>query len=161
MNKIRINQGRIIPSQYRFIITAGIIFGIFLLISRVNNELGFILCLVLSFGIFPVWTSFFMLEIDMKNNCYRDYYTIMGRSFGVKLGVFHAIHGAKILESKTIQTTYGMGASGHTRHGREYSAYLLINENEKVFLISDEDKEDLLERLSPILKKLKTELKSS
>jgi hypothetical protein len=161
MSKIRINQGRIIPSQYRMLLTALAVFGIIALVSRYNNEIGFLICLSLAFIIFPLWTSYFMCEIDLTTKTYKDYYMIMGRQVGVKEGSFQTIQGVKILEAKTVQTTYGMGASGYTRHGREYSAYLLINENEKVFLISDENKEDLLFRLQPLLKKLDTSLISS
>ena len=161
MNKVRINQGRIIPTQYRVILTIGAFFGMFLLMARANNEVGFILCLILALIIFPVWTSFFMLEIDTKNRSFKDYYAIMGRPFGLRTGILDAIRGVEVVQSNIAQTTYGMGSSGYTRHSREYSAYLLINENDKVFLISDENKEDLLERLRPLLKKLNTDLISS
>jgi hypothetical protein len=147
MNKIRINQGRLINSPVRTLWTVAVISVIGYLMNAFNNQLGFAICLALSFSLLVVWTAFKVLEIDLSAKELTVSKLIMGRSMGRHKRVFDRVRGVEISELD--------------KDADVYRAFLVLDENTKVFLISDEDKEDLLERLSPILKKLKTELRSS
>jgi len=158
MNKIRINQGRILPSQFRFLLTLLVVGGIVVLNTYLNNEVGFLLSILLAMLLLLVWTSFFVLEIDVSARTYQSYNAIMGRAFFKKIVRFEAIRGVAIREASYSQTMYSRAGVGHTRRWKEYEAQLLLDEDKKVVLISDEDREELLERLKPIVKKLGTEV---
>lgn len=146
MNKIKINQGRLIDSLVRTVITIGVVVAIGFLMNAYNNEVGFVIALVLSFSLFVIWTAFRLLEIDLDKHEIRTSRIIMSRSFGVHVRTFGELVGVEV----------SMSAEHNS-----FQAYLVLDKNEKVFLISDEYKEDLLKRLRPILKKLKTEIISS
>lgn len=161
MSKIRINQGRIIPSQFRMLFTALCMLGIIALTVRMNNPLGFLICLVLSLLIIIVWTSFSILEVDLAKRKYVTYNAIMGRAFQKEEHAFERIDCVKIVEANKSQTMHSRGGVGHTCRWKEYEAYLVLDQDKKVFLISDENQTELKERLKPILKKLDTEIKSS
>lgn len=147
MNKIRINQGRLINSPIRTLWTVLVISVIGYLMNTFNNQLGFVICLALSFSLFVVWTAFKMLEIDLVTSELTASKMIMGRSIGSKKQLFDRLRGVEI--------------SKRDKESGVFSAFLALDINEKVFLISDEDKEDLLERLRPILKKMNAEIISS
>jgi len=161
MNKIRINQGRILHSHFRIIFTLLVILGIVGLNVYMNNEVGFLISILLAMLLLLVWTSFYMLEIDVLARTYQSYSAIMGRAFFKKVVHFETIRGVAIREASYSQTMYSRAGVGHTRRWKEYEAQLLLDEDKKVVLISDEDREELMERLKTIVSKLGTEIKSS
>lgn len=147
MSKIKINQGRLINGPLRIGWTVMVISVIAYLMNTLNNQTGFVICLALSFSLFVVWTAFRLLEVDRTTHEIKAARMIMGRPIGKQTRKFDRLEGVAIIKE--------------IKNDTNFSAYLIISENEKVFLISDENEEDLIERLRPILKKLQTELISS
>jgi hypothetical protein len=161
MNKIRINQGRILPSQFRFLLTLMTVVGIMAMTIYVTNEVGFMLSILFAMLLLLVWTSFYMLEVDVSAKTYQTYNAILGRAFFREEVRFEKIRGVVIKEANYSQTMYSRSGIGHTWRWKEFEAQLLLDEDKKVILISDEDRQALLERLNPILKKLRAEIISS
>ncbi len=161
MNKIRINQGRILPSQFRFLLTLMVVGGIVAMTVYVNNEVGFLISILLAMLLLLVWTSFYMLEVDVSARTYQSCSAILGRPFFREVVRFDKIRGVAIREANYSQTMFSRSGIGHTRRWKEYEAQLLLDESKMVVLISDEDRAELLVRLKPIVKKLGTEIISS
>jgi len=157
MNKVRINQGRVLESSHRYMFSLLLICGMIASIVAVNNILGFIIMFVLSFLLILIWTSFYILEIDVENKTYADLTSVFGRKFG-KAVAFDEIENVFIKSSVVSQTIHGFGPNSYEKKNYEFDAYLKFTNGEKLFLVSDEDEKELRKRLKPVLKKLETEL---
>ena len=158
MNKVRINQGRVLESGHRYMFTLLLICGMVASIIAVNNIFGFILMFVLSFLLILIWTSFYILEIDVEKKTYRDLTSVFGRTFG-KAVDFNEIENVFIKSSIVSQTIHGFGPNSYEKKDYEFDAYLKFTNGEKLFLVSDDDKKELVKRLQTVLKKLGTEIR--
>ena len=94
-----------------------------------------------------LWTTFRLLEIDSKNQTYSEFTSVLGRKFGPT----HSYQGIE----KVLLDRVSFGSKNAMT---EYDAYLKFQNGEKIFLVSDEDENELIERLQPTLKKLGTEI---
>lgn len=140
---MRINQGRVLESGQRYLISFLLVGGVVSTIIYMNNLTGFILMMVLSSLMILLWTTFYVAEIDIKNQTYGERTSVLGRSFG-------RLHSYNGIEKVVIdRVTFG---SKNTMI--EYDAYVKFTNGEKLFLVSDEDEKELSRRLKPVLKKL-------
>ncbi|MCP4460009.1 MAG: hypothetical protein GY816_18600 [Cytophagales bacterium] len=157
MNKVRINQGRVVDSGQRYMFSLLLVCGMIASIVAINNILGFIITLMLSSLMILMWTSFYVLEVDVEMKTYCDFTAVLGRKFG-RVHPFDGIEKVFIKASAISQTIYGYGPNSYEKKTYEYDAYLKFTDGQKLFLASDEDKSELAKRLQPILKKLGTEI---
>ena len=118
-------------------------------IIYMNNLKGFILMMVLSSLIILLWTSFYIAEIDIDHQTYGERTSILGRSFGQVIS-YDGIE--KIVIDRVAFVDGSRGAAV------QFDAHLKFTNGEKFFLVSDDDEKELIKRLQPILKKLRTEI---
>lgn len=144
---MRINQGRIFESSQRYLLTLLLVGSMVFFVIFFNNIIGFILMIIFSFLQILLWTTFRLLEIDAKNQTYSELTSVLGRKFGRT----HSYQGIE----KVFLDRVSFGAQNAIT---EYDAYLKFQNGGKLFLISDEDEKELIDRLQPILKKLGTEI---
>ena len=157
--RIRINQGRVLNSWFRYVGTLIGICSIVVTVAKLNNVTGFVLVCAIAFLMIMMWTSFHVLEIDMSTKTYNDHTVVLGRGSGDS-GTFSSIEKVFINEVGFTTASNRYSTGERTVHsGREFKAYVKFDTGEKLFLISDEDYNALVERLQPIVKKLNTEIK--
>ncbi len=157
MNKVRINQGRVVESGYRSMFSLLLVLGMIGSIIGLNNILGFIIVLALSSLMILMWTSFYILEIDMKSHTYFDFTSVIGFKFGERKS-FDGIEKAFINKTSYTQQLHGYGPNSYNKKSHVAKAYVKFLNGEKLFLVSDEDEKELIDRIQPILKKLDTRL---
>ena len=158
MNKVRINQGRVMNSWFRYVGSLIIISMTIVVIVFLNSIYGFLLALVLAFLMILLWTSFHIVEIDLERKMYHDLTVVLGRKTG-ETKAFDSIEKVFINRVKFQQASnhYSTGAR-RIHHGFEYKAFVKFAHGETLFLVSDKDEKELIERLQPVLKKLGTEI---
>jgi len=159
MNKVLINQGRVLESGYRYMISLLLVCGMVVSIVAINNLIGFILMIALSSLLIMLWTTFYMLEIDIKNQTYLEFTAVLGYKFGT-IHSFDGIEKIFIDAEVYSQKIYGYGPNAHEMKSYEFKAYLRFSNGEKLFLVSDEDEKELIERLQSTVRKLKTQITS-
>ena len=147
MNKVRINQGRVLESGQRYLISLLLVGGMVSSIIYMNNLAGFILLIVLSSLVILLWTSFHLLEIDPKSKTYGEFTSVLGRKFGRA----HSFDGIERIYLDRVEF-------GSQNEMVEYDAYVKFTNGEKLFLVSDEDEKELKKRLKPVIKKLGVEI---
>lgn len=144
---MRINQGRIFESSQRHLFSLLLVGAMIFFVIYFNNILGFVLMIVFSCLQILLWTTFRLLEIDVKNQTYSEFTSILGRKFGRT----HSYQGVEKIFLDRV-------SFGPQKTMTEYDAYLKFKNREKIFLVSDVDEKELIERLQPILKKLGTDI---
>lgn len=150
---LRINQGRIVPVTFRWLWTMLMFFLIAICFQNLP-ELPAVLCAIgCSLAVFPVWSAYYLLEIDTENRTVGDHTWVMGRKLG-KQTSYEGIEKVFINSAMMAQSVNGHGGSGYQSRWREYQAFVKFDDGRKVFLISDRDLNLLQDRLQPMLKKL-------
>lgn len=160
-NKIRINQGRVMNGWFRYAFTLVTFCSTIVIVAKFPNIFGFLVLLLLAFLLIMAWTSFYLVEIDMDKKEYGDYTVVLGRkSGGVK--PYPGIEDVFIKKFNTTQhvTSYGTGSQHHVKDV-SYQAYLKFTNEDRLELVSDKDENRLVERLEPVVKKLRTSIRRS
>ena len=157
MKKVRINQGRIVPWQFRL---AGSVFVIMLIFGAFIKleEIYAIICALLLSPLVPLlWSSFYLLEIDPVAKTVTEISWMMGIQ-KKEVTRFEGIEKIFINPVRVSQrvTSY----SGHVNDfkSQEYMAYLKLDSGQKFELVSDRNADHLRKRLEEVRKKLDCEV---
>lgn len=154
MNKVRINQGRILMWQFRL---AGTLIVFTVIAGSLANlpEIPAIAISVLVSLLVPMlWSSYYLLEIDPGKKTYSEISWIAGYKTG-KTHSYRAIEKIFINNTRVSQRITTYSGQAHTVRSREYRAYLKFSDDKKLFLLSDDNPEKLKEKLAPVVQKLK------
>lgn len=103
-----------------------------------------------------ILTTHYRFGIDLTDKSYRDYLWILGFKNGPRKK-FDAIQYLFIKKSKVSQTMH-LRAASSTIHKEQFDGYLKFSENDKVHLISHDDKDKLIEKLRRISTALNTSI---
>ncbi|MFY0607997.1 MAG: hypothetical protein JXR10_14860 [Cyclobacteriaceae bacterium] len=153
MAKVKINQGRIVPWQFRFLFTIMILGGMMFCMFNLPEVYAIIISIALSFLLPPVWTSYRIMEIDTDQKTISNLTWAMGeRSRSSQ--TYSTLEKIFINAGIKSQKMNSYGGRVHEQKVKTYSAYLKTSEGSKHFLVSDEDESNLIERLSTIQEKL-------
>jgi hypothetical protein len=152
-HKIRINQGRVLPAAFRWLLSLVLLTSIAFIFMEWRNPAGFVVALLLSFSLFWIWSSFFMLEVE-ASGVYREYILLMGRRFGEKSYTPGLPMEIFVNTSSYRQGQYAMGSQQLMRRAREYRAYLKFDSGKKLLLISSEDAQSIFEKAGSLAGKL-------
>jgi len=157
MDKVRINQGRIVPFQFRIGGTAIVLSLMATALLNLSEIPAIVLCIVLSLLIPPLWSSFYILEIDPTTKQILEIQWIVNWK-RVEKTDYEAIE--KIFINRTLQKQQMTSWGGQVRTSkvREYVSYLKLTSGEKFFLLSSTKPERLLKKLEPVQKKLQCEV---
>lgn len=159
MNKVRINQGRVLNGTFRFFATLLVACASLVIVVKMNNPIGFAILVLIGFLLIPIWSAFYMLEIDLRNKIYSDVTMVLGRRFGDS-NSFHELKEI-YLKPQQYKQNYNRytGAVVEIRT-LKYDAYLKVDER-NIFLLSDEDESNLRKRLNSIAEKLGVSIRQS
>lgn len=150
---IRINYGRMVPPAFRWFWT-GLMFFLIIVCFQNLPELPAVFSgIVLSLAVFPVWSAYYLLELDTQNRTVGEHTWIMGRKTGQKT-TYKEIEKVFVNSSLAGQLMHGQSGHVYQNKWREYRAFVKFDDGRKIFLISDRDLDVLENRLKPILKKL-------
>ena len=160
-DKIRISQGRVMNSWFRYTFTLIVFCSSFVIVVKLNTIVGFLIICILAFLLIIAWTSFYLLEIDLDKKEYGDYTIVLGRKMGEKRS-YPKIEDVFIKKFNTSQNivNYGTGRQYQIKD-IEFTAYLKFTNDEKIELVSDTKEERLIQRLNPIVKKMQTSIRRS
>lgn len=159
MNKIRINQGRVMNQAFRLTATLMVACASVVIVVKLNSPLGFAVLCLLGFLLIPIWTAFYMLEIDLSKKVYSDVTMVLGKRFGESVG-FYDLKEIYLRPQGYSQNYHRRSGAVDTIRYTKFDAYLKIDEK-NIFLISDEDESELRERLTPIAQKLGVDIRQS
>ena len=123
-----------------------------LLMLAANNLIGLVL-LILSVAIF---TTHYRLRIDFDHKTYHYYLWIFGMKHGEK-GKFEKVEYLFVKMSKVSQTMY-MKSLSTTIRKDVFDGYLKFSVDDKVHLMTLDDKDELIQRLRVIAEKMKTKI---
>ena len=147
---VRINQGRLLPLWLRLII-AGFLFLWMLYANFLMSEgIAIFVSIGLAAPVLPVWNACFLLEINNKSKIYLEGYWFAGFRMG-KWKNFSKINEIKIVEKDEAR---------HLRRGsnmKNYSAVVVFENRDQIYLIGGNSSEKLKERLKEINDKLELE----
>lgn len=148
-HKIRINKGRVFSGTYRVVLTVVLVCGMMAMVVEERSELGFALLILQSFLLMILWTSFRILEIDVRVKNYTTYVAVMARPFGRQTTDFHQIKAIRIDKN-------------HSKSSKSnFMAWLDFDSENSIPLVSDETEAELREKLEGIAQKLSVPIKSS
>lgn len=157
MNKVRINQGRIVPFQFRMVGTALVLASMAGSLSHFSEGVAIIICIAISYLLPLIWSSFYILEIDPDTRTISEVTWITGMKLRKKTS-FSSIEKIFVNETRKSQQMTSWGGKVRTSKIRDYSAFLKLSSEQKFFLLSDKDPENLLKKLDPMAKKLQCEV---
>lgn len=103
-----------------------------------------------------IYTTHYRLHIDLDKKVYRDYLWIMGLKDG-KLRTFHTLSYFFIKKNKVSQTM-GLKAATSTVVKEVYDAYLKFSDEEKIHVLTANDKNKIITKLHPVSKTLQIDL---
>ncbi|MEQ8580159.1 MAG: hypothetical protein RIC30_06305 [Marinoscillum sp.] len=153
MNKIRINQGRILPWQFRVVGTLIVLGSMAFALLRLSEFPAIIICIAISFLIPAMWSAYYILEIDPEQKTISEISWILSYKNG-KTKPFREVEKIFVNETKKAQQMTSWAGQVRTSKFQEYMAFLKLTDGDKYFLISDQDPDKLLKRLAPISEKL-------
>lgn len=159
MNKIRINQGRVMNLMFRLTATLIAACASVVIVVKLNSPLGFAILCLIGLLLVPVWTAFYMLEIDLSNRVYSDVTMVLGKRYGKTIR-FHELKEIYLKPQKYSQNYHRRSGAVDTVKFMKFDAYIKIDD-QNIFLISDEDEAELRKRLAPIAKKLYVDIRQS
>ncbi|RED99890.1 hypothetical protein [Marinoscillum furvescens] len=153
MNKIRVNQGRIVPFNFRIAAT----FFLFLLMFLAMMHLQELWAIVASIGfsmLIPLlWSSYRIIEIDPTNNAIWHITWILGYQIR-DLSPYAQPEKLYINLLDESQRVNSHGGQTHTIRTKAHVAYLKLANGAKHRLISAKNEQALLKKLQPIEEKL-------
>ncbi len=154
--KIKINQGRILPSPVRLVGTLGIVAAIFLLFDYAPEREAILLSIPLSMLMPLIWSSFHILELNLETLEVAHFNWITGRKFNASSVQLKGPVRFQIKENEKIQDQFS--TKRPVRSKRTFSCYLKDSDGKLVFLISDKSYDKLVKRLEPLVKKSRFEV---
>lgn len=101
-------------------------------------------------------TTHYRLAINLEDKTYHDYVWMFGLRFGEK-GTFEDIQYIFIKKIKVSQTMNSRVSSSTIRK-EMFDAYLKFSEENKIHLLTEESKEELLAKLTEISSKINTKI---
>jgi hypothetical protein len=132
-------------------------FGVFLafmgIVGIISNLFLGIIILVVCVIIF---TTHYRLNVDFDNKVFLDYVWILGFRRG-DIKRFETIEYIFIKTSKVSETMHARIASTTIRK-EVFDGYLKFSEDEKIHLMTMDDKNDLIQKLKPISEKLNSRI---
>ncbi|WP_159583939.1 hypothetical protein [Marinoscillum sp. 108] len=153
MNKIRINQGRILPWQFRMVGTLIVLGSMAFALLRLSEFPAIVICIAISFLIPAMWSAYYILEIDPEQKTISEFSWVLSFKNG-KTKSFQEVEKIFVNETKKAQRMTSWSGQVRTSKFNEYMAFLKLVEGDKYFLISDPDPANLMKRLTPISEKL-------
>lgn len=153
-HKVTINQGRVIPVQFRIFGSIIVFMVMAYALTNLSEIPAIIICIVISFLIPLLWSSYYILQIDPKSKTISNGYWIMNLK-KMEQQPYDEIEKIYVNEVTSGQrfTSYSGRVSNFKT--KEYAAYLKLKNGDKFFLLSDKNEETLSQRLQPIYQKLK------
>jgi hypothetical protein len=103
-----------------------------------------------------IYTTHYRLHIDLDKKVYREYLWIMGLKDG-KLRNFHALLYFFIKKNKVSQTM-GLKAANTTVVKEVYDTYLKFSDEEKIHILTANQKDKIITKLHPISRALLIDL---
>lgn len=159
MTKVRINQGRVMNSTFRFFATLLVACACLVIVVKLNSPIGFLILCLLGFLLIPIWTAFYMLEVDLQNKVYRDLTVVLGKRYGGSVS-FIELKEIYLKPQQYKQNYHRYTGAVEEIRFKKYDAYVKIDDR-NVFLISNEDETKLRTRLKPIAEKLGVSIRPS
>lgn len=153
VNTVRINQGRILPWQFRLagtVLVFMLIIGAFLELQEIP---AITTAILVSFLLPLIWSTYYVLEIDPQKKTVSVITWIVGLKKG-EVYPFESIE--KIFINKVLIGQDISSYSGHVHHAQsvEYTAFIKLDTGKKFELLSMKKPEKLKEKLKPIAAKL-------
>jgi hypothetical protein len=112
--------------------------------------------ILLSTGV-AILTTHFRLTIDHGQKKYSEYISLLGLKVSREFHSFDHIQYVFIKKTKVSQTLNSR-ASSRTIHKEQFDGYLKFSEDDKVHLMTIENKSNLLRRLRPIADALRIKI---
>ncbi|WP_421875574.1 hypothetical protein [Marinoscillum sp.] len=160
MNKVTINQGRVLPLTFRFFMTISVFGGMALSMQHFDELVAVISCIVISFFLPLAWSSYYIVQIRPEEHEIHEGYWIMGLKKMSKRP-YETIEKIYINANSLSQRATSYAGQTATFSERQYQAFLKTSDGYKVELISSKSESDLMDRLKPIAKKLQTTIQKN
>ena len=158
--KVTINQGRVVPVHFRFIVTFLVFIGMSLAMQNLSELPAISVCIGISFLIPLVWSSFNLFQIIPEEKIVKEGYLILGLK-KMEVQKYTSLEKIFINSNLSSQTMHGRGGQSSTFTNREFQSYVKTTDGKKFELISSKSEEDLMKRLTPIAKKLALEIEKN
>jgi hypothetical protein len=153
MRKVRINQGRIVPFQFRIVVTALIFFGMAGALLNLSQMPAIGICILLGTFMPVVWSMYYILEIDPESKTISEITWIAGFQ-KPKRTPFESIEKIFINETRQQQQMTSWAGQVRTSRFKELVAYLKLEDGRKFYLLSAADAVDMRSKIEPLSKKL-------
>ncbi len=156
-NKVKINQGRVLPWQFRFLGSVVILSFMFFALTNFGEMTAIVCCIGLSMLVPVLWSNYYILVIDPKQMEISEIILVAGfqkRSTKPLGEISHIFVNAVAYEQRMASLSNRV----HTRKLKQYKAFLKTTSGEKFFLLSATDLESMSNKLAPIRKKLNCEV---
>ncbi|MEQ8473951.1 MAG: hypothetical protein RIC35_22335 [Marinoscillum sp.] len=152
-NKVKINQGRVVPVQFRVFGSVVVLIAMTYSLTHFSEIPAILISIAISFLIPLLWSSFYILQIDPQSKEISEGYWVMNIK---KMDTQHYEEIEKIFvnEVNTSQQITSYGGKVANLKRKEYAAYLKLTTGEKFYLLGDSTEEGVLKKLEPIKKKL-------
>ena len=141
MVKAIFNKGRIIPAYLRWILTTIIFIGIYFSLAYLAETAAILLAISLSFLIPPIWSSYKIITFYNATNILSQAYWIT--SFIVTESKHH-------LTELPVEIRL---------ENNIFTAYLLLEDETRIKLTSNENEKDLKDKMTPFLNKIKIKIR--
>lgn len=129
-----------------------LLFFIGLLVMATHGPIGLIMPLIS----LVIFSTHYRLKVDFENKVFHDYLWILGIKQGEK-GQFDNIEYLFIKRSKVSQTMQ-LKAASTTIHKDVYDGYLKFSETNKIHLLTEDHKSELIRKLKVISEKLNSKI---
>ncbi len=146
---VRINQGRVLPIWLRLFISGLLFTGMFYVNFFLSEETAILLSIGLAAPILPMWNAYRIFEINNQSKVYLRGVWLAGFKFGDWKSFDH-IHEIRIVNTGPTQTTRKSG-------GKAFGAYLVLENQEQLYLIGSNSRDQLQKWLKQIYDKLELE----
>lgn len=151
--KVRINQGRIVPWQFRLAGTVLVFMLILAAFIKFPEVFAIPTTIGLSFLLPLLWSSYYMLEIDPERKTVSEIVWIMGHKKGEQT-FYESIEKIFINPVKVGQRISSYTGHVNAFRSREFIACLKLGGGKEFELISHKDLAELRKKVDPISKKL-------
>ncbi|WKN33759.1 hypothetical protein PZB74_10520 [Porifericola rhodea] len=121
------------------------VFASLVLLSQ-SRYMPAIILILLAIAIF---SGRYGLKLDLKQKTYREFVEIMGIKNGKTLA-FSSLQELQIRSSKVAQRMYSLSNQSSTVRHIEYDAYLILDEDVKIHLLSKKKKASLIKSIEKI-----------
>lgn len=158
MNKIRINQGRLIMWQLRVFGTLLVFFVGALALLKLDETSAILTFIGASFLLPFLWSSYTIFEVQPAQKIILRYYWIAGMKTAKEATTYAEIEKIFINRVGMSQNAHSYTGKVHTTKSIEYKGFLKLDDGSKFLMLSHNDPERLKEKLLPIAKKLNCDL---